>query len=98
MPPIDVRSIAIGEIPISSKASSTKTWQFRLRGRLRALADEYLLSGPNCLVQRLLFAIASYCAPTNIAPKKSLWPSYAIDSRVCSFTRVNNVGAKRGNR
>jgi len=41
------------------------------------------------------FLLASCRAPTNIAPEKTLRPFYSIDSRVRSFTRVNDVAPMR---
>jgi hypothetical protein len=62
------------------------------------LVGEDSVSEPNYRPQRLLFAIASRRAPTNIAPEKSLRPFNSIDARVRSFMRLSDVAPKRRNR
>lgn len=95
-------AIATGQITISSKASSAKTGAIARAppppSAIATVRRQYSLSGSNLRQQRLLFAILIYCAPTNVAPEKSVGPFYAIDSRICSFTRVSNVATKRGYR
>jgi hypothetical protein len=59
------------------------------------LAGDYLLSGPTTVHSACFFAIASYRAPTNITPEKTLRPFDSIDSRVRSLTRVSNVAPMR---
>src|ERR1700683_678474 len=41
------------------------------------------------------FAIATYCAPTNITPEETLRPFDSIDSGVRSLTCVSNVAPMR---
>jgi hypothetical protein len=60
-----------------------------------SLAGDYLLSGPTTVHSACFFAIASYRAPTNITPEKTLRPFDSIDSRVRSLTRVSNVAPMR---
>ena len=99
MAPTDLPAIAAGEIPISSNASRAKTCAIPrarpLPSATATLAGDHLLSGPTTVHSACFFAIASYCAPTNITPEKTLRPFDSIDSRVRSLTRVSNVAPMR---
>ena len=98
MAPIDLPAIAAGEIPISSNASRAKTRNSTCAAASRRYSyptGDHLLSGPNTVHSACFFAIASYCAPTNITPEKTLRPFDSIDSRVGSLTRVSNVAPMR---
>jgi len=66
--------------------------------RDRYPADEYLPGDRGFRPRRLLFALASDPAPTNIASAESLRPSYAIDSLVRSSLRFSDIVAERSNR